>query len=787
MKPRLKTRRPRTTPLLESLDGRYAPGYTLGGFLGLSLSAAGLAVAGQAPPARPAPAPSPAPASPPKPAATVPLTIAGPAASVEVGAPSLAKAQPLVLSALPAPAASPLPAAKAASLITLSTPAVTPTPAASGGALVTAGGIVNAPPGGGTPAAASAAAPAPSNAAQIVMAGDSYLPGDPVADGGGTAAAAPAAKTALLKAAVKTVGTAGLQSTGTRNDFAQVPDPGTPGNLAVTTKDYEFGYTALTLPGFPGPIELDGSVTYPTDLSGGPHPLVMILHGRHSTAYDPVTDKAFLEWPPAAGHLSIPSYEGYTQVSQTLASQGYIVVSIGANGINAVDNNTPDLGMKARAELVEKQLDIWNGFNTTGTSPYGSPFGNTFVGKINMQDIGLMGHSRGGEGVVEAYDYNKSLGSPYGIKAVFALAPVDFQRMVDNDVPFAVMLPYADGDVSDLQGIHYFDDTQFNQPGDLAPKYEFLVMGADHDYFNTVWTPGLFPAGAADDWSGASGTGTRASDPYAGVVPGNLRLTPAQQQGVETAYMTAFFRTYLSGQTQFQPILTGDAAPPASADGGVVYATYEAPDISTQRLDVNRTANLGNLATNTLGGAVVEHGLTTYTMAGGAAPEAALVLPNEATARQPDSVPSSRAVGTPGMSQLVVSWNDPSATYENDLPAADANISQYGVLQFRAGVNFDDYRNSYATQDFSVALTDGHGHTVETPVSDWTNWLFFPPGKTSPLPKLILQGIRIPLTAFVGVDLTDVTSIQFKFDVRPQGALVFSNLAFADASTRTTA
>jgi hypothetical protein len=395
-----------------------------------------------------------------------------------------------------------------------------------------------------------------------------------------------------------------------------------------------------------------------------------------------------------------------------------------------------------------------------------------------MQDIGLMGHSRGGEGVVEAYDYNLSVGDPYGIKAVFALAPVDFQRLTDNNVPFAVMLPYADGDVSDLQGMHYFDDEQYNTPGDQSPKYEFLVMGADHDLFNTVWTAGLFPAGAAYDWAG--GSATRAADPYAGTVAGNQRLTPAQQQGVETAYMSAFFNVYLAGQDQYLPILKGDAPTPASALGGVVYATYQAPDNPATRLDVNRTASLDNLTTNTLGGAVTESGLSTYTMAGGASPEASTVLPGEATAKQPDTVPSSLAPGTPGKSQLVLAWDDPTAWYQNDIPASYGDVSGYSDLQFRAGVNFDDIRNSYATQDFSVVLTDASGHSASTPVSEWTNWLFFPPGKVSPLPKLILQGIRIPLTAFAGVDLTNIRSVRFDFDQRAQGALVLSDLQFSN-------
>ena len=99
-------------------------------------------------------------------------------------------------------------------------------------------------------------------------------------------------------------------------------------------------------------------------------------------------------------------------------------------------------------------------------------------------------------------------------------------------------------------------------------------------------------------------------------------------------------------------------------------------------------------------------------------------------------MPSSLSRNTPGKSQLVVSWDDTSAFYENDLPAAESK-HQPAIRRASvpcAAVNFDDFRNSFATQDFSVALTDTQGHSVEVPVSQFSNWLFFPPGKVSPLP-----------------------------------------------------
>lgn len=643
-------------------------------------------------------------------------------------------------------------------------------------------------PDAGTPADAPID-PAAEEARMILMASNGYLPGmDTTVDL--SPPAVTKAKAQAKGVSALAASPAGIDSTGTRTFYVNAPDPGTPGPLATTREEYEFGYSAFSIAGFPtaastAPIELDGSVTYPTDLSGGPRPLIMLMHGRHSTAYNPTTNASSLTWPPAANQLSIPSFRGYDYLADVLASQGYIVVSIGVNGVNAQDNNSADLGMAARARVMQRQLDIWNGFSTgTGASPYGAPFGSKFVGKVDMQDVGIMGHSRGGEGVVAAYNYNKSLGSPYGIKAVFALAPVDFNRFANNDVPFAVLLPYADGDVSDLQGIKFYDDQRYNVPGDATAKYSILAMGANHNFFNTVWTPGLFPAGTSDDWGT---TGIRGADPYAGTpVPGNLRLTPAQQRGVGIAYMGGFFRTYLGGETQFLPILKGDAAPPASTQGARIYTSYQAPDTPTSRLDLNRLTSPTNMAVNTMGGAVIASGMGTFEIRGESMADR-FVLPDQPRGREPSTTISSRATNVMGLTQLEIGWEDPTATYINTIPAGAGDVSDFAAFQFRVGLNFADYRNTSSTQDFSVVLTDGSGRAATTAISPYTNWLFYPPGKSSPLPKLILSTVRIPLSAFVGVDLDDVRSVQFKMDRRPTGNLLFADLAFADpAGTFTT-
>src|SRR5437764_14679524 len=74
--------------------------------------------------------------------------------------------------------------------------------------------------------------------------------------------------------------------------FAQ--DPTASGPFAVTREEYNFGDTAFTPTNFPGPVELLASGHHPTDLSGGPFPLIVFLHGRHATCFQ-ACGPAFLE------------------------------------------------------------------------------------------------------------------------------------------------------------------------------------------------------------------------------------------------------------------------------------------------------------------------------------------------------------------------------------------------------------------------------------------------------------------------------------------------------------
>ncbi len=180
---------------------------------------------------------------------------------------------------------------------------------------------------------------------------------------------------------------------------------------------------------------------------------------------------------------------------------------------------------------------------------------------------------------------------PYGIDAVMPLAPVDFGRRTINRVPLAVVLPYCDGDVFDLQGVHYFDDARYRVNGDPKPKHTLTLFGANHNFFNTVWTPSSGLPGAFDDSFG------RCDD----------KLRPAQQRRVATTYIVSYFRRYLGGEEDLDPVWTGEVMPPG-VDRRSALMAYLAPDLPARRLDVDRFTRVGSITRTQLGGAVTATG-----------------------------------------------------------------------------------------------------------------------------------------------------------------------------------
>ena len=545
------------------------------------------------------------------------------------------------------------------------------------------------------------------------------------------------------------------------------PDPGLPGIYSVDSAEYDLGDLAWKPPGYPYFVEVRGSVHYPHQLEDGPFPVLFFLHGRHSTCFKTSTPSMVnQDWPCNFGYESITSFRGYDYLAKQMASHGYIVISISCNSINASDNGVADYGMEGRGELVQHHMDLWNTWNTTG----GGPFDTLFIGKLDMQNVGTMGHSRGGEGVVVNALYNRSLGSPYGIKAVISLAPVDFFREVLNDVAFMNVAPYCDGDVSDLQGVHYYDDARYPGTDDNTPKHSVLMMGANHNFYNTVWTPGEYIAGTSDDWDDWIGGG----DPHCGMdAPGNKRLSPDEQQSAFNAYASAFFRYYIGGEKQFTPIVNADdIIPPASStlDSSQVFVSYQAPD--SMRTDINRTLTTANEDVNTLPGDVNTNSISNYYICGNGSIESDCGISGWS-----NKVPHESDYN--GLSQQNMEWNSATDWYENEIPAGNSDFTARKYLQFRTAVNYSDSPDG-EDLDFSVELTDTAGNTSVKKISDYSHVLYDPPGEEYwDLPKVLFNTVKIPVRDFDGINLRQISSVKFIFDQSEDGSILITDLALS--------
>lgn len=327
--------------------------------------------------------------------------------------------------------------------------------------------------------------------------------------------------------------------------------PAALGTAATKRIAYSLPELQLSSPDFPVKIEIVGEVTHPETLVGQ-HPLVLFMHGRHTTCYKKNSGSTTIDWPCPPDLLPIPSHEGYRYIADILASQGYVVVSVSANGINGQDYAAYDGGAAARSILVRHHLALWAKWHANGGDPWSGSF---FTGKLDMFNVVLVGHSRGGEGVNRAA-IDASSADPFKIVGLVSYGPTAFGRQVTPDIHSITILPSCDGDVYDLQGQVYVDasrDIAYSE----ALRSAVTALGCNHNYFNTEWTPGLSQAEAFDDWY-------YDDDPVCGSNGGNIRLTPQEQQVVGATYTAALIRLAVKQDAEMLQILDGSFVRPES-------------------------------------------------------------------------------------------------------------------------------------------------------------------------------------------------------------------------------
>ncbi|WP_138753363.1 alpha/beta hydrolase [Paenibacillus sinopodophylli] len=216
-------------------------------------------------------------------------------------------------------------------------------------------------------------------------------------------------------------------------------------------------------------LPLNGRVWMPE--GNGPFPLTLIVHGNHL--------------------MEDFSDGGYDYLGELLASKGIIAISVDENFMNySVWSGIPNNDMKVRAWVLLKHLQQIKQFN--------DETGNFFTGKVDLEHIALIGHSRGGQAVAMAADADRWFSedetldslSEIAIESVVAIAPTD--KQVDDKsarlsgVNYMTLQGARDADVNNFYGDRQYIRTSLDA-GSNTFKAALYIADANHSQFNSEW------------------------------------------------------------------------------------------------------------------------------------------------------------------------------------------------------------------------------------------------------------------------------------------------------------
>lgn len=174
----------------------------------------------------------------------------------------------------------------------------------------------------------------------------------------------------------------------------------------------------------------------------------------------------------------------YTAVLEHLASWGFIV--LGTEEENSWNGFSSEMCLRLAEKLhTTEQIEGWDS--------------NPFYGHVNMENIGVSGHSQGGVGVINAATENKNGAK---IKAIFAASPTnkelakslewDYDASLIN-VPIFFVSSTGNGDENLVVSGEQLKDIYYDVP-DSVTKIMARRTGADHgdmlsfaDGYMTAW------------------------------------------------------------------------------------------------------------------------------------------------------------------------------------------------------------------------------------------------------------------------------------------------------------
>lgn len=485
----------------------------------------------------------------------------------------------------------------------------------------------------------------------------------------------------------------------------------------------------------------------------------------------------------------------YYIVSQEESGNRFLGGSISASGVatlNGVVASTDGLTWTDQA-IDPVFVDFY--YEISNSTP--SELGINLKHKIDFGNVGLMGHSRGGEGMRAVYDLYRDSSSPWlervvsplVVKGIFEIAPTD-RRAVNrfgepwinaDDTAWAVLLPACDGDIAAMWGAKHFDRILgFTTESIATPKSTFYVYGANHNFYNTEWQ--------VSDSNGCIGANNTA-------LFSQIESASQRQTGLKP--FLAFFRANVGNAAtpSLNQIFDPRYAVPTSVSSlTTIERGYSASPSSTRTKVFNDLAGFSSGSDICSSSSVVcNSGVVASTLSALASP-----------------VQTNPIRGVFGLDHddaffpAAVSWTSASPDkylQTNYSGGTTFNASGLSMLEFRVSrrrrdtptlasstgsdVLLPNSLNGSNFTGFSVQLVMNDGSITKAIAARKFAILEGPVGKPHYAIQdgelhPLLKTIRVPLSEFQASNLSQVRGVRFVFNDSLQGAIFLSHIRFSN-------
>jgi hypothetical protein len=466
-------------------------------------------------------------------------------------------------------------------------------------------------------------------------------------------------------------------------------------------------------------VPLNGHVCIPR--GRGPFPLAVFAHGNHNPNEN--------------------STPGYLYLCRLLASHGVIAATIDVNFLNGFNFGEND----GRAIVHLEHLRQFRTWNNTAAHP--------LHGKVDLNRILIVGHSRGGEAVGHGSFFNRqpSVGGvlldgsaglgPYrfGITAALAIAPTDRQFTPPTGptvVPDSYVIIHGskDSDVFTFEGYHTYErahavDLANPTVSDGKFKAMLWVHKANHNQFNSVWAP---------------------------ETPPGVAMPRPDQEQIAMVHIGAVAQAVLLDRKDYFAVLHDHAAAgPWEPPGTELVSQYQ--DARRIFVQHNQEALAPPVVSLPVQGTVAADGV--------------------AAARQLTALVGGAPTST---ITLRLAWNALGSRLLLQVDPSTLPAERYRVLSLRVGQSTEPPNALNRDMDLSLEVSSG-SKTVSIPASS-LHRLLYPDAPPFGPAKIVMQSLRLPVDRLLefGVDPSDLRSIALVFDRRPAGVVYAGDLQFSN-------